>query len=49
VWVFGQFIIGYFFNDWLLRSDFLIPLLILGLMGLSIASGFAYDAQEQAG
>jgi hypothetical protein len=48
VWVFGQFIIGYFSNDWLMQSGFLAPLLILGLMGLSIVSGFARDAQEQA-
>lgn len=49
VWVFGQFIIGYFFNDWLMQSGFLVPLLILGLMGLAIVSGFAHDAQREAG
>jgi MFS family permease len=49
VWVFGQFIIGYFFNEWLLQSGFLIPFLILGLMVLAIVSGFAHDAQQQTG
>jgi hypothetical protein len=44
VWVFGQFVIGYFFNDFLMNSGFLIPGLILGLMALAIASAFARDA-----
>lgn len=48
-WLFGQFVIGYFFNDFLRESRFLIPLLILGLMALSIVSGFARDAQRAAG
>jgi hypothetical protein len=48
-WLFGQFIVGYFFNDWLRESGFLIPLLILGLMVLSIVSAFARDAQCVAG
>jgi hypothetical protein len=43
VWLFGQFVIGYYFNNFLLNSGFLIPGLILGLMFLSIASAFAYD------
>ena len=46
VWLFGQFVIGYLYNEFLLESGFLIPLLILGLMVLAIASGFAYDAQQ---
>jgi hypothetical protein len=48
-WLFGQFIVGHFFNDWLRESGFLIPLLILGLMALSIVSAFARDAQRAAG
>jgi MFS family permease len=47
-WLFGQFVVGYFFNEFLLKSGFLIPLLILGLMILAIVSGFAHDAQRQA-
>jgi hypothetical protein len=48
-WLFGQFVIGYFFNDWLRESGFLIPLLILGLKVLSIVSAFARDAGRAAG
>jgi hypothetical protein len=48
-WLFGQFVIGYFFNDLLMASGFVVPLLILGLMTLSIVSGFARDAQRAAG
>jgi hypothetical protein len=44
-WLFGQFVIGHFFNDFLMESGFLAPLLILGLMILSIASGFARDRE----
>ena len=47
-WLFGQFIVGYFFSEFLLKSGFLIPLLILGLMTLAIVSGFAHDAHRQA-
>jgi MFS family permease len=46
VWVFGQFAIGHFFNEFLMRSGFLAPLLIIGLMIVAIASGFAYDIQK---
>jgi hypothetical protein len=47
-WLLGQFVIGYFINDWLRESGFLIPLLILGTMALSIVSAFARDAQRMA-
>ena len=48
VWVFGQFIIGHFFNDWLQENALLIPLLIVGLLILSIVTGHAKDVQGQA-
>jgi hypothetical protein len=48
VWVFGQFVVGYFFDEFLLQSGFLAPLLIIGLMVLAIVSGFAHDARQQA-
>ena len=47
VWTLGQFVIGYFFNDFLLESGFLSPLLILGLVVLAVASAFARDAQRR--
>jgi hypothetical protein len=46
VWAFGQFIVGHYFNDLLMQSGFLSPLLMLGLLVLSILSGYAYDARE---
>jgi hypothetical protein len=46
VWVFGQFVVGYFFNDLLMQSGFLSPLLIIGLLVLSIFTGHAYDVQD---
>jgi hypothetical protein len=45
--LFGQFIVGHYFNEWMIESGFLVPFSILGLMVLSIVSGFAYDARRQ--
>jgi hypothetical protein len=46
VWVFGQFVVGYFFNEFLQKSGFLIPLLIIGLLVLSILTGYAHDVHN---
>jgi hypothetical protein len=46
VWVFGQFVVGYFFNELLMQSGFLSPLLVIGLLVLSIFAGHAYDVRE---
>jgi hypothetical protein len=46
VWAFGQFIVGYFFNEFLLKIGFLVPLLIIGLLVLSILTGHAYDVHD---
>jgi hypothetical protein len=45
VWAFGQFLIGHHFNEFLQKSGFLSPLLILGLLVLSILSGYASDVE----
>lgn len=44
--VFGQFIVGYFFNDFLASVMSFTVLFILGFLFLSGLSAFAYDAQE---
>lgn len=41
--LFSQFVIGHFFNAFMLNSGFLIPTLILGFLFLSIISAVAYD------
>jgi hypothetical protein len=46
VWASGQFVVGYFFNEFLQKSGFLIPLLIIGLLVLSILTGHAHDAHN---
>jgi len=46
VWAFGQFVVGYFFNEFLQKSGFLTPLLIIGLLVLSILAGYAYDVHD---
>ena len=48
-WTLGQFAIGHFFNEWLLNSGFLVPLLIVGLIGAAIVSAFARDVQRAVG
>lgn len=48
VWLFGQVVIGYFFNDFVMENFALIvPLMILGLMVLSALSAYGYDLQKQ--
>ena len=47
VWLFGQFVIGYFFNEFLMENAVLIPVLILGLLVVSILAGYGHDIQEQ--
>jgi hypothetical protein len=49
VMLWGQFAIGFFFNDWFMRSGFLIPVAILGLLVLSILSALAHDTERAAG
>jgi hypothetical protein len=49
VWLFGQFVIGYFFNEFLMENAVLIPVLILGLLVVSILAGYGHDIQEQGG
>lgn len=47
VWTLGQFVVGYFFGEFLRRSGYLSPALILGLMILAIVSAFARDIQVE--
>ncbi|MGD9093062.1 MAG: hypothetical protein PVF74_09440 [Anaerolineales bacterium] len=46
VWLLGQFVIGYFFNDFLMSTSMLIPLLIIGLLILSVLTGIAKDIDQ---
>lgn len=42
-WLLGQWIIGYFFNEYLMKSGFFLPILIIGLLLLSVFSAFAHN------
>jgi hypothetical protein len=46
VWVIGQFLVGYFFNDFLQQNMVYGVLLILVLLPLSIYSAYGHDVQE---
>jgi hypothetical protein len=45
-WVFGQFVIGYLANDFLMSLGYVAPLMILSLMVLAIVSAAAYDIES---
>ena len=47
VWAFGQFVVGYYFNDFFQKSGFVSPLLIVGLLVLSILAAYACDVQAR--
>jgi hypothetical protein len=46
VWTFGQFVVGHFFNELMMKSGLISPLTIIGLMGLTTASAFGYDVHR---
>ena len=46
-WLLGQFVIGFFFNEFLMENAVLIPVLFLGLLVVSILAGYGHDIQEQ--
>jgi hypothetical protein len=48
VWAFGQILVGYYFNEFLMQTSFLSPLLIVGLLVLSIFTGHAHDVQNNS-
>ena len=48
VWVFGQWVIGHFFNDWLLANGYLIITMVLGSLVLTVTTVYARDLHEAA-
>jgi hypothetical protein len=46
LWVLGQFVIGHFFNDWLLTNGYVIIVMVLGTLLLSIVSTYAHDLHK---
>jgi hypothetical protein len=47
-WVFGQFLVGYFFNAILQSVMGFVSLLILAMLPLSVYSAYAHDVQVAA-
>ena len=45
VWAFAQFLVGHYYNEFLQKSGFLSPLLIVVLLVLSILTGYASDVE----
>jgi hypothetical protein len=43
VWVFGQWVVGHFFNDWLLANGYLIIVMVLGTLLLSVIACYTHD------
>jgi hypothetical protein len=46
LWVSGQWVIGYFFNDWLLANGYLIIVMVLGTLLLTVVTAHAHDLQK---
>lgn len=46
LWVFGQFVLGYFFNDWLLANGYIIIVMVLGTLLLTVVTTHAHDLQR---
>ena len=47
IWLLGQFVVGYFFNDFLKSNGYLSLLLIIGFLPLSVFTAYARDVQTQ--
>jgi hypothetical protein len=45
-WVLGQWVIGHFFNEWLLANGYLIIVIVLGTLLLTVVTTYAYDLRE---
>jgi hypothetical protein len=43
VWILGQWLIGHFFNNWLLANGYLIIVMVLGSLLLTVVSAYARD------
>jgi hypothetical protein len=46
-WLLGQWLVGYYFNDFLMGTGFFIPIFIVGLLALSLLSAVAHDRVRQ--
>jgi hypothetical protein len=46
-WILGQWVVGYFFNDFLQKNGLISLLLILILLPLSVFAAYAHDVQER--
>ncbi len=43
LWVSGQWVIGHFFNDWLLANGYIIIVMVLGTLFLTVVTAYAHD------
>jgi hypothetical protein len=47
-WVLGQWVIGHFFNDWLLANGYIIIVMVLSSLLLTVITVYSYDLQRAA-
>jgi hypothetical protein len=48
IWIFGQFVVGHFFNDWLLANGYIIILMVLGTLLLVVTTTYARDLRNSS-
>jgi hypothetical protein len=46
LWVLGQWVLGHFFNDWLLANGYLIIVMVLGTLALTVVTTYAHDLRH---
>ena len=46
LWVLGQWVIGHFFNDWLLANGYIVIVMVLGTLLLTVVTTYAHDLQR---
>jgi hypothetical protein len=48
LWLLGQWVIGHFWNDWLLANGYIIILMVLGTLLLTVITAYARDLWNAA-
>jgi hypothetical protein len=48
LWILGQWVIGHFFNDWLLANGAIIIVMVLGTLALTVITTCAHDLRKAA-
>ena len=48
LWILGQWVLGHFFNEWLLANGLVIIVMVLGTLALTVVTTYAHDLRHAA-